>query len=107
MRESTAGIAAILILTCLLGCASAGTDIANLRSQGSEIREYEVFGMDCPGCQGGLENLVNKIPGVISSKANWEQQRLFVAIHPDQEVSDDVIFDTIRQANSTPGTRLE
>lgn len=108
MREVTiASMATILMLTGFVGCASTKPDIAELRSQGGEIRVYEVFGMDCPGCHGGLENLVNEIPGVVTSQANWEQQRLVVAIRPNQEVTDGMIHDAIRQANFTPGERLE
>jgi cation transport ATPase len=101
------GLVGITILIYLLGCATDRPDLAELGSEGSEVRIYEVFGMDCPGCHGGLEDLVNKIPEVITSKANWEKQQLQVVMHPIVEVEDDVIYEAIKQANFTPGKRLK
>lgn len=95
-----------VFLINVLGCATAGTDFAEMISEGSEVRTYELFGMDCPGCHSGLENLINEIPGVRTSKANWEKRRLKVVLHPNVEVNDDAIFDAIKRANFTPGKRL-
>lgn len=101
------GLAAVAVLIHLLGCAATKPDIDALVNEGSELRIYEIFGMDCPGCHGGLENLVNKIPGVITSKANWEKQQLKVVLHPNAEVDDSAIYSAIKQANFTPGKRLK
>lgn len=73
----------------------------------SEIRVYEVFGMDCPGCHGAVENLVIKVPAVKSAEANWEKQILKVVINPHSGVKDEDIFDAIMRANFTPGKRIE
>ena len=100
------GLIPTVILIQLLGCATTGSDFADLIAEGSEIMIYEVFGMDCPGCHGGLENLVNKIPGVRTSKANWDKQQLQVVLHPNAEVDDNAIYDAIKRANFTPGKRL-
>ena len=62
MKVMMIGLIPTVILIQLLGCATTGSDFADLIAEGSEIMIYEVFGMDCPGCHGGLENLVNKIP---------------------------------------------
>lgn len=100
-------IVSALILNALAGCGSNRKSFEYLISDGHEIRTFEVFGMDCPGCHGGLENLINKIPGIKASKANWVKQQLQVVIKPDADVNDESIYDAIRQANFTPGKRLE
>ena len=107
LKTLVLGIAAALIFNALLGCGSNRKNFEDLISVGDEIRIYEVFGMDCPGCHGGLENLINKIPGVKASKANWVIQQLQVGIKPDADVSDQSIYDAIKQANFTPGERLK
>jgi copper chaperone CopZ len=63
--------------------------------------------MDCPGCHGGVEKLVNKIPGVQGSRANWEKKELVVYLDPGNDVSDEDILSAIREANFTPGKRLQ
>lgn len=100
------GIIAVITINTLLGCGSNRKHIDDLIGDGDEIRIYEVLGMDCPGCHGGLENLINKIPGVKGSEANWEKQQLRVVIDLNAEVSDQAIFEAIKQANFTPGKRL-
>jgi copper chaperone CopZ len=89
----------------IIGCGG-GKNITLQPEEGTEIRIYEVFGMDCPGCHGGLEKLINKIPGVMESQANWQEQSLAVRIKEDSELSDDEIFEAVRKANFTPGKRL-
>ena len=96
----------LLAVIFILGCASTkqtmdGT-IAN-----SEIRVYEVFGMDCPGCHDGVENLVNKVRGVKGSEANWEKAKIEVAVQPDSNLTDEAIYEAIKKANFTPGKRME
>jgi copper chaperone CopZ len=100
------GITAVLILGTLFGCGSGRKNLDELAHDGNELRVYEVFGMDCPGCHGGLENLIDKIPGVIASQANWKKQELQVVIESDSAVTDQLINDAIRKANFTPGKRL-
>jgi cation transport ATPase len=73
----------------------------------SEIRVYEVFGMDCPGCHGGLEKLVKKIPAIQQAEANWQKKQLMVSVRPGAELSDEDIYDAIRRANFTAGKRIE
>ncbi len=97
-----------LTVAGLTGCASVRPDI-NLSSlpEGYETRVYEVFGMDCPGCHGGVEKLVKKIPNVLQAQANWKKQRLTVYVGPNSELKDDSVYDAIRQANFTVGKRLK
>lgn len=98
--------ALMLLLIQLAGCGSAKLDIEKLISDGNEVRVYEIFGMDCPGCHDGVENLIAGVPGVIASKANWEKQKLQVIIDPKFEVDDQAIYDAIKRANFTPGKRI-
>ncbi len=73
----------------------------------SETRVYEVFGMNCPGCHGGLEKLVMKIPAVQQAQANWVEKRLTVVVGPKTELNDEDIYDAIRRANFTLGNRIK
>lgn len=95
-------IVAILIVN---GCGS-GKNFSLEAEEGTQIRIYEVFGMDCPGCHGGLEKLINKLPGVLNSQANWKDKRLAVKLHQDTKLTDEDIFEAIKRANFTPGKRL-
>lgn len=101
----------LLLVVCVvsvseLGCTGGrGGGLAEM-PQGREIRVYEVFGMDCPGCHGGLEKLVNEIAAVEKSEANWKEKRLVVAVKPGGELKDEDVLDAIRRANLTPGKRL-
>lgn len=100
-------ITTALIFNALLGCGSNRKNFDELIGNSDDVRTYEVFGMDCPGCHGGLENLVNKVTGVLASKANWEKQELRVAIKSGADVSDEAIYEAIKEANFTHGKRLE
>ena len=99
-------ISTIFLIT-FVGCGGTKTSIDSFDESSTEMRIYEVFGMDCPGCHGGLENLVNEISGVLGSQANWEKQRLKVIVSPNIDVSDDAIFEAIKKANFTPGKRIK
>ncbi|MEE8377261.1 MAG: heavy metal-associated domain-containing protein [Candidatus Aminicenantaceae bacterium] len=96
----------IVICIAFLGsCLSQKTKPAFASPKGLETRVYQVLGMDCPGCHGGVEKLINKIPGVFDSKANWKKKQIVVRIQKEGEVSDESIFEAIRRANFTPGKR--
>lgn len=75
-------------------------------SQKTEQR-YEVFGMDCPGCHGGVEKLVKKIVGVADARANYLKKEIVVVVEDASRVNDEEVFAAIRKANFTPGKRLE
>jgi len=75
--------------------------------KGSETRVYELFGMDCPGCHGGLEKLVKKILTVQQVKANWKKKQLTVTVKPEAKLNDEEIYDAIRRANFTVGKRIK
>ncbi len=99
----------VVLVFCLVlaysGCTNSAqnTEIQDIDTKDHEVKIYEVFGMDCPGCHGGLEKLVNKIPAIQSSKANWQKKQLAVTVRSEVELNDEDIYDAIRRANLTPG----
>jgi len=97
----------VILVSMIAGCSSKHAKAPEMLGEGVEIRIYEVFGMDCPGCHGGLENLVLKIPAVHSGEANWKEQRLVVSVKPGAVLDDEMVYDAVRRANFTPGKRLQ
>ncbi|MHC5076445.1 MAG: heavy-metal-associated domain-containing protein [Planctomycetota bacterium] len=95
------------LLLCGIGCVTTGQGSAIESMEDSETRVYEVFGMNCPGCHGGLEKLVNKIPAIQQAEANWQKKQLVVTIRPGTELNDEDIYDAIRRANFTLGKRIK
>lgn len=96
----------VIVIGGIAGCATGKTITHGVARQDIETRVYEVFGMDCPGCHGGLVKLVKKIPGVESAQANWKTKQLTVNLHRNVSVDDGAIFDAVRRSNFTPGKRL-
>ena len=90
-----------------IGCNNAEQDLVIESMEESGTRVYEVFGMDCPGCHGGLEKLVKKISAVKEAQANWQKQQLIVVVLSDAELDDEDIYDAIKRANFTPGERIQ
>ncbi|MBC8376885.1 MAG: heavy-metal-associated domain-containing protein [FCB group bacterium] len=97
-------IVAILLMSCGSKPESA---LPEAWADRGEIRVYEVFGMDCPGCHGGLEKQLNALEGVADSKADWTSQQVMVLIDSGVEVSDANIHEGMKRANFTPGKRLK
>jgi len=112
----TTRLFSVFSLVCLLsvGCASNASypeqstsdAVSSETSQGYE-RVYEIFGMDCPACHGGLTNIINEIDGVESSTANWETQRLTVTLKQGAELDEETIADAVARANFTLGKRIK
>ena len=94
------------LLVCGAGCTTTNPNESVKFTGDSETRVYEVFGMDCPGCHGGLEKLVKKIPAIEHAEANWQKKRLVVSVRAGAELSDEDIYDAIRRANFTVGKRI-
>lgn len=88
------------------GCGGAGKNISLAEEPGTELRTYEVFGMGCPGCHGGIEKLIKKLPGVMACRANWEKNRIIIKLNENNNVSDDDVFLVIKEANFTSGRRI-
>ena len=91
------------------GCneSTRSSQSSNLDFTDGNVRVYEVFGMNCPGCNSALEKLVNKIPSVAQAQANWEAKKLTIVIKDNAELKDEDVVDAIRRANFTPGKRLK
>ena len=96
---------AIIFLALLAGCSS--TPEPDSEPQVGDLVEFEVFGMDCPGCHGGLEKLAMQIEGVHAAKASWEDKKLVLEVEEGAEVTDDQVHDAINRANFTAGERLK
>ena len=96
-----------VLLFCGIGCNAADKGLAVESMEESETQVYEVFGMNCPGCHGGLEKLVKKIPAVQEAEADWLQKQLTVTVRPEVALNDEDIYDAIRRANFTPGNRIK
>ena len=107
MRYMFLPLILFVLLFCGIGCNTAGQISAVESMEESETRVYEVFGMNCPGCHGGLEKLVKKIPAVQEAEANWLQKQLVVTVRPEVELNDEDIYDAIRRSNFTPGNRIK
>ena len=84
-----------------------GSEKSSVGQVSSETRVYEVFGMDCPGCHGGVEKLLKKIAAVQSVEANWKKKVLTVIVKPGETLNDEDVYDAIRLANFSPGKRLQ
>ena len=91
----------------MVGCNESAQLNTSSGFDKSVAREYEVFGMDCPGCQSGLEKLINKIPEVEQSDSSWQEKRLWIIPVKDAELNDEDVFDAIRRGNFTPGKRIK
>lgn len=100
---STFSILLIVYLSCSgsSGSSTIGTDSKY------DTQIYEVFGMDCPGCQTALNKVIRKIDGVIDSEASWVEKRLVIMLKPGSKLNEEDVFKAIRTANFTPGKRLK
>ncbi len=96
-----------VVVSLITGCSSKVVEAPVAVDPNLEVRIYEVFGMDCPACHGGVENLVLKIPGVRDVKADWKKRRLIVTVKPGAQLDDEFVFDAIRRANFTSGKRIQ
>ena len=98
----------IILLILFAGCASNKAEMnEDVTQPAGEVRIFEVFGMDCPGCHGGLEKLIKKLPGVIGATANWEQKQLEIILTEGAELDDVDVIDAIERANFTVGERIK
>ncbi|MBD3868964.1 MAG: cation transporter [Acidobacteria bacterium] len=108
MKRAISVLTLVVAILLAAGCATADRSVStDPGSTDLEVRIYEVFGMDCPGCHGGLEKLVLRVQGVEAAQANWEQKRLTVTVSSGVELDDEAVFEAVRQANFTPGERLQ
>jgi len=68
---------------------------------------FQVFGMDCPGCHGGVEKLLVKIDGIHSAEADYIKKEVKLVL--DNSITLDVnkVKKAVEAANFTLGKRLE
>tara|TARA_R110002050_G_scaffold85091_1_gene181561 strand:+ start:26212 stop:26574 length:363 start_codon:yes stop_codon:yes gene_type:complete len=71
----------------------------------NNVISYEVFGMDCPGCQSALEKQVKKIEGVADAKASFKEKEVVIELESGAKVTDEEIENRIKKANFTPGKK--
>ena len=112
MKLTTAMYLLVLVLAAtgtlvLAGCSSNPEPETDPAAEVVTVQVFEVFGMDCPGCHGGLEKLVLGIPGVGTAKASWQDKNLTLGITDGAEVSDDDVREAVARANFTAGERLK
>ena len=67
----------------------------------SDTLVFSVYGMDCPGCEGGLEKQINKIGSVKFSDANWLKQDLRVVLFQDSTLNENELEKRVKKANFT------
>lgn len=67
---------------------------------------YEVFGMDCPGCQSALEKQIKKIEGVADVTASFVDKEVLIELKSEDSVTEEEIFYRIKKANFTPGKKI-
>ncbi|NQU66872.1 MAG: heavy-metal-associated domain-containing protein [Candidatus Marinimicrobia bacterium] len=98
----------ILLAVLAMGCShNTPSAIPEEWKASGEIRIYEVFGMDCPGCHGGLENQLTALDGVDGAKADWVQKQVTVWVSQGNLIGDEDIHEAIKRANFTPGDRIK
>jgi len=107
MIKTLAVVSVSAMIVMLMGCSLMAKNKTEEFYADSEIRVYEVYGMDCPACASGLDKLVEKIPSVGKSEADWKGKKLKVTVKPGDELQDEDIFDAINKANFTPGKRIQ
>lgn len=69
----------------------------------SDTLIFNVFGMGCPGCEGGLEKQVDKITSVEFSDANWLKQELRIVLKQDSTLDSEALTKRVKKANFTLG----
>lgn len=98
----------MLFIMCLLAFEAAysqNTADNKLQQQDTITIKYQVFGMNCPGCHGALEKQLNKIPGVLYSKADWVKQE--VAIYSSIQITEEDIRKRMKKTNFTMGEKIK
>ncbi|MEE8335599.1 MAG: heavy-metal-associated domain-containing protein [Candidatus Neomarinimicrobiota bacterium] len=67
---------------------------------------FQIFGMDCPGCHGGVEKLLKKINGIKTAKANYLKQEVLLVLEPGSKLDEKAVREAIEAANFTMGKRI-
>ena len=100
----------VFVLFCMIcfpviGTAQGSSQVADKQYKnkqiGNDTLSFTVYGMDCPGCEGGLEKQVNKIPSVKDSDAFWMKQKLVVIMKTDSVLNIEDLKQRVKKANFT------
>ncbi len=67
----------------------------------SDTLVFTVFGMDCPGCEVGLEKQVNKIESIQFTDANWHKQEIKIVMVQDSTLNINELEKRVKKANFT------
>ena len=94
----------VLVAVIMTGCAT--TTPAPQSATKHEQVTYAVYGMDCPGCHGGIEKNLEKLPGIIDASANWKDKRVTLALAPGQKADKAAIEQMVEDSNFTLGERI-
>lgn len=110
IKYNTLLIAVTLFLSGIPAATFAGNSENQINTTEKDSTQnkvvcYEVFGMDCPGCQSALEKQVKKIDGVADAKASFKEKQVVIEIKPGAKVSEKEIKKRIQKANFTPGRK--
>lgn len=73
----------------------------------SDTLKFTIYGMDCPGCEGGLEKQVYKIPAIKFSKADWVNQELRIVLVQDSTLNTKELEKRVKKANFTLETNAK
>ena len=93
------------MLAITAGCSTPVPQV-NQPNPSKNAVTYEVYGMDCPGCHGGLEKNLEKIPRVLAASANWKQQRDTLSLEEEATVSPEQITQAVEDSNFTLGKKI-
>ena len=105
MKQSVT-VMVMLVSVLLYGCSTQRMVLGKTGID-QNTTTYEVFGMDCPGCHGGLEKNLLKIPGVIDAVANWKQKTVTIKVESGNNIELAVIEKAIKDSNFTLGKVIE
>ena len=89
----------------ITGCETTSQTPAELASVQPE-QVYKVYGMDCPGCHGGLEKNLEKIAGVTDAVANWKEQTVKLYLDDAAAVTRQQINQAVEDSNFTLGEQV-
>ena len=96
-------VLAVLSLPATISAQQAAYqgDQSDNRSVQQDTLRFTVYGMDCPGCEGGLEKQVNKMASVQYSKADWVNQELLIVVKKDSVLKTSELEQRVKKANFT------
>ena len=100
-------LAAMLLVLMISNTANAQnqtldrSDIQIRNNAQPDTLVFSVYGMDCPGCEVGLEKQVNKIESIRFSDANWMKQELRIVLVQDSSLNASELEKRVKKANFT------